>query len=212
MQPKHPKPIFTFFGFLCTLLRVVIRWPRFLLVLIKPATPRGFREELMLASTYINRCRYCQWLHTTLALKHERDVDALQQFFITRDDTLLSNLPSDKADEPPRAVALNYVLDFASNDMQPSTTITQQLHNTYSYWQRSEIVYYAHAIYLSNVGGNTFDALQRRLKGSPVKGSKLGTELLVSIIGIRILLPILILGRRDKKVRFEGLDMQNEKL
>jgi len=35
----------------------------------RPATSRALQEEVMLAVTSVNDCRYCDWVHTGLALE-----------------------------------------------------------------------------------------------------------------------------------------------
>jgi AhpD family alkylhydroperoxidase len=75
MKSAQRKRTFALFGFLISLLNVLLRVPRLLMALVHPSTSAALREEVMLSCTSVNACRYCNWLHTRLALKHEVDVD-----------------------------------------------------------------------------------------------------------------------------------------
>ena len=56
------------------LLYMPIRW----IALVRPAIPRGLREEVFLGVTSVNDCRWCTWLHSGFALMHGVKLDELQ--------------------------------------------------------------------------------------------------------------------------------------
>ena len=47
--------------------------------LIWPRTSRALREQVVLAVTSVNDCRYCNWGHTVLALRNGVNMNALRQ-------------------------------------------------------------------------------------------------------------------------------------
>lgn len=46
--------------------------------LLRPKTSPALREQVMLAVTSVNDCRYCDWVHTGLALKEKINVEELR--------------------------------------------------------------------------------------------------------------------------------------
>jgi AhpD family alkylhydroperoxidase len=193
MKSAQRKRRFTFFGFIFSLSNALLRLPRLLIALIHPATSRALREEVMLGCTSVNACRYCDWVHTRLALKHVVDVTALNQFLGSHDDSLLPH--SD-------AVAVLFSQHVAESRTNASAHSKNRLKQNFSFWQRTEILAYLYAIYFANVSGNTFDALLSRLGGRPLEGSSWLTALAVSLIGFPILVPIMLYARKDRSVDF----------
>lgn len=190
------KRTFTLPSFLHSFVNVLVRSPVTIAALVRPTTSAAMREQIMLGCSSVNNCRYCDWLHTSLALKNGVDVEALNRFISSSDDSLL---PKDQA------VAVLFAQHFAETQKRPSQEAKGRLKEEFSFGQRVEIMAYLHAIYFGNLGGNTFDAFLLRLKGKKVQGSGVVTELLVLLVGLPILLPITLVARRDRKVKFAKL-------
>lgn len=196
MKTVFRKRTFTLPGFIYSFTVANLFIPRTLIALIKPSTSRALREQVMLASTSVNGCRYCDWLHTTLALKNEVDVNELNQLLGNGEE---SQIPRKDA------VAILFGQHFAEKKTWATREAKNRLKEEFNFWQRTEIYAYLYSIYLGNLSGNTFDALLARIKGHKVEGSNVITEILVSIIAAPILLLIMATAKDDKKVGFEAL-------
>ena len=55
----------------------VVSAPRIVMALRKPTTSRALQEQVMLAVTSVNDCRYCDWVHTGLALEEGVNIEEL---------------------------------------------------------------------------------------------------------------------------------------
>lgn len=193
------KRTFTLSGFGRSLIMNAVYSPRLIAALIKPATSSALREQVMLGCTSVNDCRYCDWVHTRLALENSVNVEELNQFLSNPEGV---TLPHDIA------IAVLYAQHFAEQQTQASPDAYERLKSTFSTWQRLEIEAYLHAIYFANLTGNTFDALLSRLQGEPKENSSLATELLVALAGAPVLLSIAHQARKINDPRFTFLTTQ----
>lgn len=162
----------------------------------KPAVTGQLREQVMLAVTSVNDCRYCSWAHTGMALAEGVDLDALQK--------LLDNGP-DQAPDDRAARAILFAQHFADTERQPDPEARQRLEEVFSEREREEILAYIHAIYLANLSGNTVDALLARLRGQEVEGSYLPIELATAVIAGAPLYAIRRASQRPGKPALEAL-------
>lgn len=190
------KPTFSLSTFTKSVAANAINAPRLIVALAHPSTSRQLREQVMLACTAINDCRYCRWLHTRLALANGVDVDALNDYLVGATDVEYSN--STKA-------AIAYAQQFAKQQRQISDNAKAPLNAEFNTWQRLEINAYLEAIYLGNLTGNTLDALLSRLQGRPSASSDLLSEIIISAIGAPFLLSLMAVGSFDKQVKFGTL-------
>lgn len=190
------KPTFSLGTFVKSVAANAINAPRLMLALAHPATSRQLREQVMLACTDANDCRYCAWLHTRLALKNGVDVDALNDYLANASNVEYSN--STKA-------AIAYAQQFAKQQRHLSVEAKAPLKAEFNTWQRLEINAYLEAIYFGNLTGNTFDALLSRLKGQPSADSDLLSELVISAVGAPFLLSLMAVASFDKQVKFGSL-------
>ena len=156
----------------------------------RPATSTQLREQVMLAVTSVNNCRYCSWAHTGLALAEGVDLDALR--------TLLENgaggVPDQRA-----ARAILFAQHFADSERHPDAEARRALDETFSETERNEILAYIHVIYLANLSGNTVDALLARLRGDRVEGSYLPIELVTALLAGAPLLAIRRASQRPEQ-------------
>ena len=88
MKPIFRKRVFTLGQFLNMLFQAIIRLPTLVAALIKPKTSPQLREQVMLACTSVNDCRYCAWAHTHLALKNGVDIEAMNALLASSDNPL----------------------------------------------------------------------------------------------------------------------------
>jgi AhpD family alkylhydroperoxidase len=111
--------------------------------LLSPA----FRERLMLAVTAVERCRYCSYFHSKLALK-----DGIPQEEIGK---LLSGDVQDCPKE--EVIAILYAQHWAESNAHPDPEAVQKLQETYGPERVEAIHLMLHMIRLGNLLGNTWD-------------------------------------------------------
>lgn len=162
--------------------------------LVKPRLSAAMREQIMLAVTSVNDCRYCNWVHTGLALENGVDLEALQQ-------TLTGNL--DHADQRD-AVAILFSQHFADTLRQPSARAREKLDQHFSAAEQRELMAWIQAIYFANLTGNSADAVLARLRGRPVDGNFL-VQALAALLGAPVLLSIWLNSQRQGKEKLEVL-------
>ena len=78
IKPVFRKRVFTLSSFFRHLGRTGLCLPSLFSALRHPATSAAMREQVMLAVTSVNDCRYCAWAHTHLALKEGVNLSELQ--------------------------------------------------------------------------------------------------------------------------------------
>lgn len=193
MKTSFRKRVFTLPLFLRITTQAAIRLPRLTAALIRPATSRRMREQVMLACTSVNDCRYCAWAHTHLALKNGVDIDAMNDLLATHEHPLAN------AQE---GIAMLFAQHFAETMGRPQTDAVVRLQTSFSRTQQREIYAYLYAIYFANLSGNTFDALLARLRGQAADNSNLITELLASALSWPVLVSIWWAARKDQRVQF----------
>jgi len=160
--------------------------PVMLRALVKPRLPASLREEVMLAVTSVNDCRYCSWVHTGLALENGVDMEDLG---------MLLGKSLDNVDER-EAVAILFGKHFADTVRQPSAQARAKLSAHFSPAEQREIMAYIHAIYFANLTGNSADAILARVRGQQVEGSILA-QLLAAVVGAPVLSLIWLASRRN---------------
>jgi AhpD family alkylhydroperoxidase len=123
--------------------------------LSRPRISPALREQIMLAVTSVNDCRYCNWGHTALALRNGVDLTALRQ---TLDSGSLS------ADSTPDAVAILYAQHVASEQGDADPGAERALAGAWAPDEQAEIKAYITAITFGNLVGNSADAWLARLR------------------------------------------------
>lgn len=167
----------------------VVSAPRIVMALRKPTTSRALQEQVMLAVTSVNDCRYCDWVHTGLALEEGVNIEEL------------AGLLNHDAPQPPdtqEAVAILFAQHFADTLRQPSAEAQQRLADTFSDRQQQEILAFIHAIYFANLSGNSFDALVARLKGDKIANGHVVAETIASMLSAPVLMGIWLKGQNAK--------------
>jgi len=119
----------------------------------------ALRERIMLAVTSVNKCRYCTFVHSLIALKEGFSFDEIK--------SLLSGEVGDF--DPEEREALLYAQHWADTGGNPSPEARQKLVETYGEKRTDEIETAIRAIMFGNYFGNTFDYLLHS-----VSGGKLG--------------------------------------
>ncbi|MDF1628901.1 MAG: carboxymuconolactone decarboxylase family protein [Alcanivoracaceae bacterium] len=165
-----------------------ISMPVLIHALVRPSLSPALREEIMLAVTSVNDCRYCSWVHTGLALENGVDMDSLHAL-LGRD---LGSV------EEREAVAILFGKHFADSVRQPSKVARDKLRQHFSDGERREIMAYIHAIYFANLTGNSADGVLARLRGQKTEGNFL-VEVLAALLGAPVLGAIWLNSRRSGK-------------
>ena len=147
--------------------------------LIRPRISRALREQVMLAVTSVNDCRYCDWGHTALALRSGVDLAALRQ-------TLGSGSLS--TDSTPGEVAIWYAQHVASQQGDADPGAERALAAAWTPAERAEIKAYITAITFGNLVGNSADAWLARLRKVPVEGGHPVGEAIAALGGCPALL------------------------
>ncbi|GIW00126.1 carboxymuconolactone decarboxylase family protein [Roseiflexus sp.] len=115
----------------------------------------AFRERLMLAVTAVNRCRYCSFAHTRIALA----VGVTNAEIARILDQTFSDCPPDEAP------ALAYAQHWAETDAAPDPTARERLSCEYGVLRADAIEAVLRMIRVGNLLGNTFDYILFRLSG-----------------------------------------------
>ena len=147
--------------------------------LIRPRISRALREQVMLAVTSVNDCRYCNWGHTALALRNGVDLTALRQ---TLDGGSLG------PDSTPGDVAVLYAQHVASQQGDADPAAKRALAAAWSPDERAEIRAYITAITFGNLVGSSADAWLARLRRVPVEGGHPAGEAIAALAGFPALL------------------------
>ncbi len=155
--------------------------------LIRPRISPALREQVMLAVTSVNDCRYCNWGHTALALRHGVDLAALRQ-------TLGSG--SLGADSTPDQVAVLYAQHVASEQGDADPGAERALAAAWTPAERAEIKAHIAAITFGNLVGNSADAWLARLRGVAVEGGHPAREAIAALAGLPALLSVWAWTRR----------------
>lgn len=121
----------------------------------------SFAEKIMLAVTSVNRCRYCQWLHTDLATASGAESDQLMQ--------ILSHETGSVSDYEKPAIC--YAYHYAETERNPKPEMVEEIKEFYGEQKAADIDLFIRFIFFGNLSGNTFDALISRTKGYSVPHS-----------------------------------------
>ncbi|MDO9237211.1 MAG: carboxymuconolactone decarboxylase family protein [Aquabacterium sp.] len=188
LPTRFTKRTFTAGLFARSMFSATMHLPTLALAMVSPRTSRALREQVMLAVTSVNGCRYCSWLHTGLALENGVDLAELQGILESE---------GIEVKDTPEAVAILFAKHFADTVRQPSAAAVQSLEQVFTPAQKREVMAYIHAIYVGNLAGNCMDAWLARLRGQAVDTGNPVTEAVAAIIASPILLAIW-LANRDK--------------
>lgn len=149
------------------------------------------REAVMLAVSHVHNCRYCTFIHREWALH-----TGLSLAVITGIEASQDGDPS-RADLPPgdsRWLATTYAQALVSADFGPvapllETAVAVEI----SAHDRRRIETVARIMTILNRSTNTYDALCSRLAGRPVDNSRLPDELVVSLFGWLVTIPMFLI-------------------
>lgn len=150
---------------------------------------KAFSEKTMLAVTQVNGCRLCNYVHTKSAI----DAGASEEEINAMLNGELGELHNDES------LALMFAQHYADTDGNPDQETCEKFVEHYGEQKAIDILAMIKVIMAANIHGIAIDALQSRIKGKKMNGSKLSNELGIAL-GIIILLPAAII-----QVNFEKL-------
>jgi AhpD family alkylhydroperoxidase len=149
-----------------------------------PKVNAAFRERILLAVTSVNQCRYCEWMHTDLALSSG----------ISKEE--VAALMGSSADLVPESeqAAVRYAVHYAESNAQPDAARMQELYQVYGGKTARSIENYIRLIFFANLSGNTFDAFISRLKGRPDPESTVLFEASFAVLSAPVFLGMAAVG------------------
>ncbi len=196
IAPRFAKRTFTLPLLAASLGATLRSAPTLLKALAQPATSPALREKVMLAVTSVNDCRYCNWVHTGLALENGVDPAALQDFL---DRATFGEL------QEREAVAVLFGKHFADTLRQPTGAAEAALAQRWNASERAEIMAYIHAIYFANLSGNSTDAWLARLRGIEVEDGHPLAEAIAALLSAPVLAAIRLQSRRSRPQHMTAL-------
>jgi AhpD family alkylhydroperoxidase len=151
----------------------------------------GFREELMLAVSQLNGCRYCSWGHHEWA-----HISGVSNEELARLEQL-----DPKGFDRRKWIAISYVRALVKEDfrrVQPE--LRRAMQHKYAPREIRQIELIANVMDIGNRGSNTFDAMLSRLRGVPAADSRIVDELILSGLFLAVAPPIVFyLSRASKR-------------
>jgi len=149
--------------------------------MLNPIISKTFAESISIAVTQVNGCKLCSYTHAKNALKAgltEEEVDFL----------LAGGF--DKAPKE-QLEALLFAQHYAETKGNPDPATSQRLLETYGEENVKDIMSHIFIIILTNLHGNTIEALKLRLQGKGVENSSFWQELGVTVNFFKVM-PVIV--------------------
>jgi len=167
----HRKRTIGTFGFFGEMLSFAVQLPTIYKIWQKHEIEAGFREELMLAVSTLNDCKYCAWGHHEWANAAGVSEDELDHIEHGDPDGI----------ERAKWVAISYVVAFVSAEYEDvPDDLVQEMEANYTEHEIKEIELVARIMDIANRGANTWDAMLSRLHGKPAHDSHVLDEFVLS--------------------------------
>lgn len=132
---------------------------------------KAFSEHIMLASSSVNGCVYCEWGHTRVAAElgvSKREIK----------DLLSLDFGKLHEEELP---ALIFTQHYANSRGSPTEKALRELVRFYGKEKSKDILAFIRMITMGNLLGNTISGFESRVEGKPAEEGSLLFELLVFI-------------------------------
>ena len=140
---------------------------------------KSFLEEIELVVSRVNGCRTCTYVHSANALQEGLSDKELEELLALD----LGHFPAE------RAMAFAFAQHYAESGGQPDPAAERRFRDYYGPQMSQDILAHLRFIQFSSVTGATIQALLSRLRGHPVPGSNLLTELIVFMMSAPGYLP-----------------------
>lgn len=185
------KRIFTFRTFTADVIALISGLPSSVDARRKKRISPVFAEKLRLAATSVNRCAYCSYAHTHLAMKAG----------IPREEIAnLLNRETGKAVSEQEAPGLLFAQHYAETGGRPESRMLYQLYTLYGPENAKDILTYLREIQFGNLCGNTFEAFLNRFKRNAAPKSNPLFEAVFFIFSLPVLGPVHIKMRRKQEI------------
>jgi AhpD family alkylhydroperoxidase len=151
MDPTH-KRYYSPGAFVRATLDLLRHSPALIRTLLRRQVSRALAEKILLVVTGVNRCRYCAFVHTRLALRQGvagPEIAAL----------LALELAGVAPDE---ALALAFAQHYAATGGRPGPQAIRRLRAAYGQTAGQEIISYTRLIQWANLTGNMVEHWWRR--------------------------------------------------
>lgn len=140
-------------------------------VWLKHEIDPGFREQLMLAVSELNHCRYCTWAHHEWA----------QMVGVSDEELAHVEQMNPTGFDRRKWLAISYVRALVSaNFGRVDHALVREMNAKYTPMEIKEIEIVARIMDIGNRGANTWDALLSRMRGGPVAETHILDELVMS--------------------------------
>ncbi len=189
------KPILDLPGFVQEAVSVARHLPTLAGIYTLRTISPTMREELWVAVSSANECRYCSFVHQAWAKRSG-----------VSDDTIceLEHRDFSRLSVRERAAA-RYLTEWIANDFDRVSEQThQQFQESLSRAEQRRVKTLGRLINFFNRSGNTADAFLSRLKSEPYRGSRVFDEAVITGIFAYVnifLIPLLALGRGESPKR-----------
>lgn len=167
---------------------LLVNSPEIIRAAQNPAISLAFVEKIMTVTTAVNGCVYCAWFHAKQAVASgisEAEVRNMLKLQFQADATEFE------------LTGLLYAQHFAETNRRPDPAMTQKLVNFYGGETARHIILFIRMIFFGNLYGNTWDAVLSRFKGTPAKNSSVLFELAFFLLNSPVMVPTMLLMRRD---------------
>ena len=138
---------------------------------LNPVISKSFSESVSLAISQVNGCKLCSYTHAKNALKSGMSEEEVE-FLLSGG---FDNAPKEQLE------ALLFAQHYADTNGNPDSDVKQKLVDTYGEEKTKDIMASIFMMNLTNLHGNTAEALGLRLKGKAVEDSSLWQELAVTV-------------------------------
>ena len=169
---KIPKRVHTFDTFWRGFAEMVHPTPGQRASLRSGRIDNSFLEEIWLVVSRVNGCLTCTYVHSANALQEGLSDKELEELLTLE----LGKFPAE------RAIAFAFAQHYAESGGQPDPGAERRFRDYYGTQMSQDILVHLRLMQFSSVTGATIQALLSRLRGQPVPGSKLLTELIVFLI------------------------------
>jgi AhpD family alkylhydroperoxidase len=154
-------------------LRVLVRHPWMLSAMrSNPMLSRSLVGRIMLAVTGVHGCRHCSYAHTKYALRQGVGGDEAARLLTGEfDDVPMNEVP-----------AILFAQHYAESGGNPDEAAIRRLVEHYGSATARDLLTLVRLVTMTNLIGNTFDALMSRLLGRPSPDSTLHNELTILLL------------------------------
>ncbi|MBN2356491.1 carboxymuconolactone decarboxylase family protein [candidate division KSB1 bacterium] len=183
MKQKFDKKIFTAGIFFKDIYFLIYSIPTIVGALRNKKISKTFIEKIMMVTTGVNGCIYCEWFHAKQAVACGISEEEIRNM-------LNLQFHADASDF--ELTALLYAQHYAETNRKPDADMTARFFDFYGEKTAMHLFMFIRMIYFGNLFGNTWDAVISRLKGNPAKNSNLLFELFFFLLTFWFMGPAMI--------------------